>query len=169
MTAKQNLGLQAPDGSTYVTLTDGAGNLGAGVSVTVGDGSGPLTVDGTVAATQSGTWTVQPGNTANTTAWLVTTTAATVGTLSTVASSATSVTVLASNASRKGMAVYNDSTQILYLACSTTTASTSAYTVQIPSGGFFELPQTRDGSVYTGDIKGIWASANGNARVTEWS
>jgi len=30
------------------------------------------TITGTVAATQSGTWTVQPGNTANTTAWLVT-------------------------------------------------------------------------------------------------
>lgn len=29
------------------------------------------TITGTVAATQSGTWTVQPGNTANTTAWLV--------------------------------------------------------------------------------------------------
>jgi len=29
-------------------------------------------VSGTVAVTQSGTWTVQPGNTANTTAWLVT-------------------------------------------------------------------------------------------------
>jgi len=29
-------------------------------------------VSGTVAATQSGAWTVQPGNTANTTAWLVT-------------------------------------------------------------------------------------------------
>lgn len=29
------------------------------------------TVSGTVAATQSGTWTVQPGNTANTTAWKV--------------------------------------------------------------------------------------------------
>lgn len=29
-------------------------------------------VSGTVAATQSGTWTIQPGNTANTTAWLVT-------------------------------------------------------------------------------------------------
>jgi hypothetical protein len=28
-------------------------------------------VSGTVAATQSGTWTVQPGNTANTTAWKV--------------------------------------------------------------------------------------------------
>ncbi len=38
----------------------------------VTDNGGSLTVDGTVAATQSGTWTVQPGNTANTTAWLVT-------------------------------------------------------------------------------------------------
>jgi hypothetical protein len=37
------------------------------------DGSGATQpVSGTVAATQSGTWTVQPGNTANTTAWLVT-------------------------------------------------------------------------------------------------
>lgn len=38
------------------------------------DASGRLTVNinGTVAVTQSGTWTVQPGNTANTTAWLVT-------------------------------------------------------------------------------------------------
>lgn len=30
------------------------------------------TITGTVAATQSGTWTVQPGNTANTTPWLIT-------------------------------------------------------------------------------------------------
>ena len=34
------------------------------------DASGIVTVKGTVAATQSGTWTVQPGNTANTTPWL---------------------------------------------------------------------------------------------------
>lgn len=40
-------------------------------AVPVTDNSGSLTVDGTVAATQSGTWTVQPGNTANTTAWKV--------------------------------------------------------------------------------------------------
>lgn len=33
--------------------------------------NGTVTVTGTVAATQSGTWTVQPGNTANTTAWKV--------------------------------------------------------------------------------------------------
>lgn len=35
-------------------------------------GSGTQPVSGTVAATQSGTWTVQPGNTANTTPWLFT-------------------------------------------------------------------------------------------------
>lgn len=46
--------------SGTVTVTQGtAANLNA-------------TVTGTVAATQSGTWTVQPGNTANTTPWLVT-------------------------------------------------------------------------------------------------
>lgn len=33
--------------------------------------SGTVTATGTIAATQSGTWTVQPGNTANTTAWKV--------------------------------------------------------------------------------------------------
>lgn len=40
--------------------------------LSVDDGGGSLTIDGTVAATQSGTWTVQPGNTANTTPWLTT-------------------------------------------------------------------------------------------------
>lgn len=39
--------------------------------VSIDDNGGSLTVDGTVAATQSGTWTVQPGNTPNTTPWLV--------------------------------------------------------------------------------------------------
>ena len=52
-----------------ITLTDGRGS-----SLAV-DINGKLlttsTISGTVAATQSGTWTVQPGNTANTTPWLV--------------------------------------------------------------------------------------------------
>jgi hypothetical protein len=43
-----------------------------GSTLSIDDGAGSLTVDGTVAATQSGSWTVLPGNTANTTAWLVT-------------------------------------------------------------------------------------------------
>jgi hypothetical protein len=59
----------------YVKLMDGT--LDGTTKAAVGanglkvDGSGATQpVSGTVAATQSGTWTVQPGNTANTTPWL---------------------------------------------------------------------------------------------------
>jgi hypothetical protein len=45
----------------------GTWNIGTLTSIT-----NAVTVTGTVAATQSGTWTVQPGNTVNTTAWLIT-------------------------------------------------------------------------------------------------
>lgn len=73
-----NTGAQLPaalDGSGFLKVHEQGtptvtANAGTG-TFTVGDGSGPLTVDGTVAATQSGTWTVQPGNTANTVAWKV--------------------------------------------------------------------------------------------------
>lgn len=84
------------------------------------------------------------------------------GTQASVASSATSVTILAANSNRLGAAVYNDSTQILYLLLAATTASTSAYSVQVASQGYYEVP-----SNYTGQLTGIWAAANGNARVTE--
>ena len=40
-------------------------------NVRIVEGTGTVTVSGTVNAAQSGTWTVQPGNTANTTAWKV--------------------------------------------------------------------------------------------------
>lgn len=130
--------------------------------------------DGTVAATQSGVWTVQPGNTANTTAWKVdgsavtqpissTLDTASTSSVTSVASSATSVSILALTAGRKGAYFYNDSTQVLYLKFGGT-ASSSSYTVQIGAGGFFEMPSK---PVYTGAIDGIWASANGNLRITE--
>lgn len=121
---------------------------------------------GSVNGIQSGTWTVQPGNTANTTAWLTDMPKATTGTMSSVAGSASSVTILASNASRRGAAVFNDSSAILYLAVSATTASTTAYTVQVAANSYYELPTNR---LYTGQLTGIWASATGSARVTEWS
>jgi hypothetical protein len=60
----------------YMTIRDAAGNE-RGVNVTaanalVVDGSGVVqTVDGTLDVRQAGTWTVQPGNTANTTPWLM--------------------------------------------------------------------------------------------------
>lgn len=85
----------------------------------------------------------------------------TTGTLSNVASSATSVTLLASNAARLGASIYNDSIAVLY-AKKGATASATSYTVQIPPGGLWEVPFG-----YTGIIDGLWASANGTARVTE--
>jgi hypothetical protein len=93
------------------------------------------------------------------------TTGATTGTKSKITSSGSSVTILAANASRKGAIIYNDSTQILYLDLSGGTASSSSYSVQIPAQGYFEVPIP----IYNGLITGIWASANGNAYITELS
>lgn len=87
------------------------------------------------------------------------------GTQSIVASSATSVTVLAANANRYGGSVYNDSTQILYLLLTTGgTASATVYTVAMAASSYFEIPFG-----YTGALIGLWASANGNARVMEYT
>jgi hypothetical protein len=85
--------------------------------------------------------------------------------LSSVAASVTSVTVLAANASRLGATVFNDSTATLYLAFSASAASTTAYTVQLAAGGYYELPNS--GLAYVGAMTGIWSAANGSARVTE--
>ncbi len=81
-----------------------------------------------------------------------------------VASSASSVQLLASNAGRKAFAVYNESTAILYLKLGTT-ASLTSYTVQIPMNSYYESQDL----IYTGEVDGIWASANGSARITELS
>jgi hypothetical protein len=76
-------------------------------------------------------------------------------------------TILASNANRKGAVFFNDSTALLYLALANVTASATVYTVQVPAGGHYELP-VNQGGVYTGVVKGIWASdASGAVRVTE--
>lgn len=86
----------------------------------------------------------------------------TTATETTVPSSATNVTLFAA-AIANGRAVYNDSTAVLYLKFGAT-ASTSSYTVQIAAGGYFEFPQP----CYGGQVDGIWAAANGNARLTSW-
>jgi hypothetical protein len=84
------------------------------------------------------------------------------GTESNVASSATDITILASNASRVGATIYNDSTAVLYVLLSNATSTTSLFTVKVASGGYYEVPFG-----YTGIVTGFWASATGNARVTE--
>jgi hypothetical protein len=68
-------------GTQRTKITDGTNNVALSNSSPAGTEqglivrnipSGTQTISGTVSATQSGTWTVQPGNTANTTPWLST-------------------------------------------------------------------------------------------------
>lgn len=79
----------------------------------------------------------------------------------TVAGSATSVSLLASNTSRLGATIANDSTAALYVKLGAT-ASTTSYTIKLLQDDYYEIPYG-----YTGEIDGIWASATGNARITE--
>lgn len=86
----------------------------------------------------------------------------TTGTQTSVAGSGSSGTLLAANTSRKSASIYNDSTAILYVKFGET-ASTSSYKVQLGPNEYFEFPQP----CYTGIVDGIWASATGNARISE--
>jgi hypothetical protein len=84
-------------------------------------------------------------------------------TLANVASSASNVTIFSAAARANGRTVWNDSTAVLYLKFGAT-ATSSSYTVQLAAGAFYEFPQP----IYSGQVDGIWASANGNARTTQW-
>ena len=86
------------------------------------------------------------------------------GTESNVASSASDVTILASNASRKGGSIYNDSTQYVYVLFANAVSSATNFSVKMAPKSYAEVPFG-----YTGVVKGIWVSANGSARVTEYT
>lgn len=71
-TGSLTMGAVTTAAPTYTTAQTSPISLNTSGGLRV-DGSGVTQpVSGTVAATQSGTWTVQPGNTPNTTPWLVT-------------------------------------------------------------------------------------------------
>ena len=84
-----------------------------------------------------------------------------------VSSSASNVTLVAARKGRLGCLIYNDSTQVLYLKYGAT-ATTDSFTVVLPAGST-PTPDAlhRVEAGYTGIIDGIWASANGKARITE--
>lgn len=84
-------------------------------------------------------------------------------TLANVVSANTNTNLFTAKAGVNARTVYNDSTAVLYLKFGAT-ATTTSYTVQIAAGGYYEFPQP----VYGGNVDGIWASANGSARVTSW-
>jgi hypothetical protein len=107
-------------------------------------------VSGTVAATQSGTWTMQPGNTANTTPWLVmkVLTAASNGLISTrvVAAATTNATSLKASAGNiAAIDLFNVAAYAVFLklynkaSAPTVGTDTPVWTIPIPASGGFSL------------------------------
>jgi hypothetical protein len=87
------------------------------------------------------------------------------GTASSVASTVTTnTTILAANANRFGASIYNESTAVLFLLLGAGTESATVYTLQMAAGSYYETPFG-----FTGIIKGHWASANGSARIVEYT
>jgi len=86
------------------------------------------------------------------------------GTQTSVTGAAADTQLLAANANRRGTTVNNDSTAVLYLLLADAVSSTTNYSVKVAAAGYIELPYA-----YTGKVKGIWASATGAARVTEFT
>ncbi|MGV1835210.1 hypothetical protein ACQZ6C_10650 [Rhizobium rhizogenes] len=75
-------------------------------------------------------------------------------------------TVIPANGSRMALAIFNKSTAVcsVYLMDLTTyNAGFPMATIDIAAGGYWE-----DQANYIGDIVLVWASANGQANVTEW-
>lgn len=134
-------------------------------TVTVTDGAGALTVDGTVAISGSvavtGTFwqATQPVSIAATVPTKETRSAT--PTQSSVAGSASSVSCLAANANRLGATIHNDSAAVLRVKLGATASSTS-FTARLIENGYYELPFH-----YTGAVDCIWESATGSARITE--
>lgn len=86
-------------------------------------------------------------------------------TVSSVASSNSSGVLLAANKNRTGMVFYNDSTATCYVAFAAT-ASSTAFTKLMATNTAWEFCPEKP---YTGIVSGIWASTNGNMRITELS
>jgi hypothetical protein len=89
-------------------------------------------------------------------------------TLTNVASSATSVSLLAANNNRKTAIIINDSTSDLYVTLNASDASTTNYSLFLAAKvGNTPSFLAINGDDYSGEIRGIWSSANGFARITE--
>lgn len=80
----------------------------------------------------------------------------------TVASANSDTQLLAANVNRRGATVANDSTSVLYLSLGTNAAASNSFTVKLAAAAYYEVPFG-----YTGAIRGIWATVNGAARITE--
>lgn len=80
-----------------------------------------------------------------------------------ITAATTSTALLAVNLVRKGATLFNNSTARLFVKLGGTT-TTSDFTFFLEPNGYYELPFN-----YTGAISGVWAAANGNVLICEFS
>lgn len=161
-----------PTGSNVIGAVTQSGSWTVAVSGTVGvtQSTSPWVVSngGTFAvqAAQSGTWTVQPGNTANTTPWLVSSktaltasspTAATVGT--------SSASAVASNANRKGLVLINTSNNTISLGLGATAVLSSGITLS-GGGGTWVMDEF---TFTTAAINAIASAVSSNLAIQEFT
>lgn len=89
--------------------------------------------------------------------------AGTTGAQTSVASTVTTnTTLIAADANRFALTIYNESTATLFLLMGAGTESATVYTIQIPPGGYYEAPA----GTATLRASGHWSAANGSARIT---
>lgn len=89
---------------------------------------------------------------------------ATTSTVTRVASSVTSIVLVAANANRKGLMLYNDGSATQYVKFGTT-ATTTDFTVVLTRKAFYEMSFP----LYVGRIDVISSSTDGAIQVTELS
>ncbi len=83
--------------------------------------------------------------------------------ITTVQASTESIQVLPENNSRKGIILYNDSNNIVYISFGSD-ATLESWSIKI--GPFQAYENSLD---YIGSISAIWATLNGSLQITEFS
>lgn len=150
--------------------------LAAGTAYWVGTGSSPypyLRVETPGAAPSGGSVTISgslPAGTNNigdvdvlTMPTVTTKHAGSTGAQTIVASTTTpNTTLIAANASRFGLTIFNDSTSDLFVLLGAGTESATVWTHKIAAGGYYEVPE----AFVTMRASGHWTTADGNARIT---
>lgn len=84
--------------------------------------------------------------------------------LTAIQSTTADILLLQVNPVRKGATVYNDSPYSMYLLVGSGVTSNSNYTVQLAPLGYYEVPFS-----YVGSLRGLWTTASGFARMTEFT
>lgn len=74
----------------------------------------------------------------------------------------TEAQVLAANAARHDLTVWNSGTATLYLGLGSTVVTTTNATVSIPSGGYYEAP-----TAWRGVVRAVSSATGGSATFTE--